>query len=97
MNNLKRHEILKDAIKVFGVPAQSDMCVEECAELIQALNKYRRKPSDDTRENVLEEIADVQIMIDQMKIAFDTEERVRLYDGIKVDRLERRIDEELKS
>ena len=35
-------ETLKAAIKHFGVPNQLDMVIEECAELIQAINKAKR-------------------------------------------------------
>jgi NTP pyrophosphatase (non-canonical NTP hydrolase) len=56
---------------------------EECAELIQAVNKYRRfRGSKNTRDeiiastndsnmliqNIAEEIADVEIMLEQMKV-----------------------------
>ena len=36
------NETLKAAIKQFGVPNQLDMVIEECAELIQAINKAKR-------------------------------------------------------
>lgn len=36
-------EILKQAIKKYGASAQIDMAVEESAELIQAINKLRRR------------------------------------------------------
>lgn len=32
--------ILKKAIDTYGVKAQMMMCIEEAAELIQAINKY---------------------------------------------------------
>jgi NTP pyrophosphatase (non-canonical NTP hydrolase) len=35
-------QILKDAVDTFGVTNQMDMTVEECAELIQAINKIKR-------------------------------------------------------
>ncbi len=62
----------------YGYEAQSNQLIEECAELIQALNKYRRataglgQPMPDYKktlaiENVAEEIADVEIMLEQIK------------------------------
>ena len=33
-------EIIKDSIKHYGVDTQSTVCMEECAELIQAIKKY---------------------------------------------------------
>lgn len=59
----------------YGYEAQKDQCIEECSELIQALNKYSRacgkgKPTKMTKEealaNVIEEIADVEVMLEQM-------------------------------
>lgn len=66
----------------YGYDAQSRQCMEECAELIQAINKFWRKALDcetrktlpniysfvETREfnNLVDELADVQIMISQM-------------------------------
>lgn len=36
-------EVFEKAIKQFGVANQLEMVVEECAELIQAINKAKRK------------------------------------------------------
>lgn len=49
----------------YGYEAQAMQCIEECAELIQAINKYRRY-GDEAKDNLVEEIADVQIMLDQL-------------------------------
>jgi hypothetical protein len=38
-----RKEVLERAITTYGVHAQMDMATEECAELIQAINKLKRK------------------------------------------------------
>ena len=57
-------EILKAAINYYGAEHQENMCIEECAELIQAINKKRRgKP-----HNIPEEIADVEITLEQLKL-----------------------------
>jgi NTP pyrophosphatase (non-canonical NTP hydrolase) len=58
----------KKAIEKWGIDSQEDMMIEEMSELIKAILKYRRKPEDDEKyENVCEEIADVNIMLKQMK------------------------------
>lgn len=60
----------------YGYEAQSNQLVEECAELIQAVNKYRRArglgqatPVElmAAKDNLIEEIADVEVMLDQIK------------------------------
>lgn len=57
----------------YGYEAQSLQLVEECAELIQAVSKYRRVAAKGEDEklialgNLIEEIADVEIMLEQIK------------------------------
>jgi NTP pyrophosphatase (non-canonical NTP hydrolase) len=59
----------------YGYDAQSRQLIEEMAELTVALNKYHRITNDmhyayehrKCIENIKEEIADVMIMLEQMK------------------------------
>jgi NTP pyrophosphatase (non-canonical NTP hydrolase) len=64
----KDMELFKEALRKWGIEAQRAMCVEECAELINALAKERRGRS--TREDILTELADVSIMVDQMALHY---------------------------
>ncbi|WP_130470970.1 hypothetical protein [Candidatus Magnetaquicoccus inordinatus] len=53
----------------YGIAKQVDVLLEEMAELQKALlNNRRGRP-----HNILEELADVQIMIIQMRVCFDGE------------------------
>lgn len=67
--------IMRQAIETYGVQAQCDVAVEEMAELTQVVMKIRRI-SDDyeetmaARDHLIDEIADVGIMIDQMELMF---------------------------
>lgn len=79
-----------DAINEFGKHNQIDKCIEECAELIDALLKYRNRRA--SKDAVRSEIADVHIMISQMAIIFG-EDDVDLMTDMKVKRLEERIEE----
>lgn len=92
-------DVICDAIDTYGREAQTDMCIEECSELIKALLKYRRLPLEDrlnTRgmkilKNIQEEIADVQIMLWQMEMLYG----YGCVDGEieeKIDRLKERIE-----
>jgi len=75
------------AIAKWGRTSQIDMLQEECAELIVAINKYKRN-NVGTIEAVLEEIADVEIMIDQIKVLLEVNElRVDVFKEKKIDRL----------
>ncbi len=56
--------ICKKAVKVFGADTQEMMFIEEVGELFQALSKKRRGFEG---ANIAEEIADVEIMLEQLK------------------------------
>lgn len=67
-------EELKKIAEHYGYEKQSNQLIEECAELIQAVSKYRRcKEHEGTVKecialyNLLEEIADVEVMLEQIK------------------------------
>lgn len=83
--------VFKRAVDVFGERNQIDQCIEECAELIQALNKYKRNRN--ALANVYEEIADVQIMLAQMRYIFG-ESNITMVLHDKTDRLERLLDKQ---
>ena len=40
-------DVICDAIDTYGREAQTDMCIEECSELIKALLKFRRLPLEE--------------------------------------------------
>lgn len=69
----KYADVLYDAIDTYGQDAQTDVCIEECSELIKALLKFRRLPMENGQKflkNIQEEIADVQIMLWQMDLMY---------------------------
>ena len=57
--------IISKSIKHYGEEIQSTVCMEECAELIQAISKAKRGKPD--ADNMIEEIADVLICIEMLK------------------------------
>ena len=61
-------ELYKKAIATYGKEAQIGMAFEEMGELIVALNHYKRDRSD--IQSIKEEIADVQIMMEQLALIF---------------------------
>ena len=76
----------------YGLNSQLDILQEECAELIQAVSKYRRdnNPNPFDKMHIEEEIADVEIMVAQIKHLMSISERV--IRGIKDTKLERQLD-----
>lgn len=98
---MNKKALLEKAIRVYGESAQIDVAIEEMAELTKALLKLRRAfPNmqcdidgaakfSDLAWNINDEVADVQIMLDQLRILFgptdDHEKR-------KLERLEKRLE-----
>lgn len=76
-NQMTEDEIYAACLEKWGLEAQLGMLQEECAELIVAVNKVRRHAPKE-RENLTEELADVQNMINQIKVLCPDFERVRL-------------------
>ena len=73
----ERLKIYDEATELWGLVAQYDQCVEEMAEMIVAINKYKRKVlykeyqnDDKVIKNLVEEIADVSICLEQMQHFF---------------------------
>jgi hypothetical protein len=92
---LKRLRLYDRAIQVWGPYSQMDMAIEECAELIFSLMKYRREGySDEIAPSVIEEIADVEIMCGQLRRLFDAHEiQVEHVKSEKLQNLERMMGE----
>lgn len=69
-----KHTFNQSIIK-YGKEPQCRQLMEECAELIQAVNKmlrYEDRPAEpEYYANLIEEIADVEIMLYQLKVMFN--------------------------
>lgn len=59
-------ELFQAALEAWGKEAQLRMLQEECAELIHAVSKHIRGAPD----NIAEEIADVDLMLSEIKRLF---------------------------
>lgn len=68
MTNESRCEIEKRAIHTYGENSQVDKAIEEMSELTKALLKYRVGFA--TLDEIREEAADVQIMLEQLRILY---------------------------
>lgn len=90
--------VFKDAIEVFGEDAQILMVFEEMSELQKELCKWLRSGKSPTLLHLIaEEIADVEIMLDQMKLVFHCTSAVRGIRKKKIARLAGRIQEAKKN
>ncbi len=80
MTKQEIEQYIQKIANYYGLDNQTDKIIEECAELIQALAKL------ESRENTIEEIADVQIMLKQMLYLLDCEKEVEKVMGYKINR-----------
>ena len=96
-------EKIKIIAEHYGYEAQSRQCIEEMAELMQAINKLWRsighgqlteKSFKECLENLTEEMADVQIMLWQMEYLLLSGQEVNQMIEKKLDRQLKRIEEE---
>ena len=60
-------EVVNQTNNVWGFEYMTALCMEEFAEVVQAINKVRRKKDDDNLDHLNEEIADCLICIEQLK------------------------------
>ena len=77
--------ICEDAVKKWGLDAQLLQVQEEAAELIVAISHFRRGRRHSKKE-VLEELADMEIMLAQMRAALG-DDAINLVIQAKIDRL----------
>lgn len=89
MTTEERRALLDRAITTYGAPAQMEM-----AELTKVLCKVKRvscaAEAKAVLENAVEEMADVQIMLDQLRIIFGRSTAEA--EEYKLERLKKRLD-----
>lgn len=91
----ERRPVYEAAIAHYGMDSQIWMAVEEMSELTKELAKLHR-PSGATLGDLADEIADVTIMLEQLRIMFGVNGIVQNRMGYKVQRLAQRIREDRK-
>lgn len=69
----------KDFLDSWGYESQAMMAIEEMSELTKEISKKYRKQENYKEENIIEEIADVLNMVEQLEYVFGEEkvEKVR--------------------
>ena len=85
---IRKRRLCRLALGKWGAELQFGMIQEECAELIAAINRYNRGRS--TVERFIEEAADVEIVLENIRLLFG-DEVVDAAVSKKLDRLERRL------
>ena len=65
------NDLYERNIKYHGIEQETTIAMEECSELIQAISKCKRYGCiNKYRENLIEEMTDVLIMIDELKMIY---------------------------
>lgn len=77
--------VCKRAVEAYGKEHQLIICMEEMAELTKNLRGRRNL------QDISEEVADVEIMLEQVKAIFDLKEEVSEAKEAKLLRLQKRI------
>jgi NTP pyrophosphatase (non-canonical NTP hydrolase) len=86
--------LFEETILKWGTEGQIEMIIEEMAELIVALQHWKRKRAD--TEKIADELADVGIMVDQLSLMLDDDmeasrRRYFRYRDMKINRLKSRL------
>lgn len=81
--------LYRDVEIIFGRKHQAIKAVEELSELQQAICKIQLAdvPTNKMYDNLFEEIADVEIMIEQVKRLYECSDEVAIRKKMKIDRL----------
>lgn len=91
---MNEYDIYRAAVQEYGANHQIHKAAEELGELIQALMRYIN--GEPVVGNVCEEIADVEIMLEQVKIILGEryEQYLELKKAEKIGKLAERLSEE---
>lgn len=88
-------KIVENAINHYGIFLQKLVAIEEMAELTKEIVKSFR--GEKNRKNIVEEIADVEIMMQQLSLIHDCTFEVVEMRRKKIERLKQRIENAEKS
>lgn len=78
-------------INHYGTLNQKLIAIEEMAELQKAIVKDIRQRNEESVEAVIEEIADVQVMLEQLKIIYSCRTKIDAIMDAKIDRQIKRV------
>ena len=83
--------VLKRALETWGEQPQMLMVVEEMSELMKEILKNINRKKNNIDE-IIEETADVEIMLEQLKENYQIVEKVEAYKKDKIKIIEQRLD-----
>lgn len=90
--DINEEKLYKRALADWGKEAQMLMVVEEMSELTKEILKNVNRKKDNIAE-IIEEAADVEIMLGQLKCCYDIEQQIADYKTGKMELIAKRLDE----
>lgn len=91
---MDKTDIYREAMRQYGLENQIVVAIEEMSELQKELCKFLRR--DFGSSNIIEEIADVKIMLEQLIYIFHCRKRVDYEKQMKIERLAERLGMEVE-
>ncbi len=88
--NQVRKEKLQAIIAQYGTRLQIVQAIEELSELQKVLCKHLKSTNPTDITDITEEMADVQVMLDQLRIIFNNEDQVESNIDFKIKRTHQR-------
>ncbi|MBR2299011.1 MAG: hypothetical protein IJ870_00360 [Alphaproteobacteria bacterium] len=92
MTNKTQETIYERALRVWHKEPQMLQVIEEMSELTKEILKNVNRKKDNIAE-IVEETADVEIMLEQLKCCYQIKEKVEAYKTEKLKKIEQRLDE----
>ena len=91
MTEVNEDALYKRALRVWGKEPQMLQVIEEMSELIKEILKNVNRKKENIDE-IIEETADVEIMLGQLKCCYDIADKVKTYKAEKLKTIEKRLD-----
>ena len=89
---IKEEDLYKRALRVWGKKVQMLQAIEEMSELIKEILKNVNRDKDNI-DALIEETADVEIMLGQLKHCYGIQEQTARYKAEKLKLINKRLDE----
>lgn len=89
---MNEKDLYQRALKTWGKEPQMLQAIEEMSELIKEILKNINRGKDNLTE-IIEETADVEIMLGQLKVCYDIEQEVAAYKSQKIEKICKRLDD----
>jgi len=89
---MSKESVYERALRLWHKEPQMLQVIEEMSELIKEILKNVNRKKDNVAE-IIEETADVEIMLEQLKCCYNIKQQVEAYKQEKLKKIEKRLDE----